>query len=197
MIKPGGNFFKNLKVCLKTSQANIPNRAYVKYCCVVKNLTFLRNMCITSLSSMLCRPSYVKPKDCSTMNKINLIDKIMLPPQSEFPKIPNLICFFVFFSFFTLYPNLYALSLVGNTLLCKCASYTPVASHVWLYELSLYILTRLLTRAIVWLCLFICLLYLYLSFVFVLCICLCLCLVRPLFLLSFQFHVDHHHLSLR
>ena len=39
-----------------------------------------------------------------------------------------------------------------------------------------YILTRLLTRTIVWMCLFACLLYLYLSFVFVLCICLCLCL---------------------
>ena len=127
MIKPGGNFFKNLKVCLKTSLANILNRACVKYCCVVKNLTFLRNMCITSLSSMLCRPSYVKPKDCSIMNKINLIDKIMLPPQSEFPKIPNL---FLLLFFFTFYPNLYALSLVGNTLLCKCASYTLVASHV-------------------------------------------------------------------
>ena len=98
MIKPGGNFFKNLKVCLKTSQANIPNRAYVKYCCVVKNLTFLRNMCITSLSSMLCRPSYVKPKDCSIMNKIDPIDKIMLPPQSEFPKIPNLFLLFLPFT---------------------------------------------------------------------------------------------------
>ena len=123
MIKPGGNFFKNLRVCLKTSLANILNRACVKYCCVVKNLTFLRNMCITSLSSMLCRPSYVKPKDCSIMNKINLIDKIMLPPLSESQKNSQLV-------FITLYPNLCTLSLVGNTLLCKCASYTPVASHV-------------------------------------------------------------------
>ena len=95
MIKLGGNSFKNLRVCLKTSQILTLNKACVKSCCVVKNLPFLRNMCITSLSSMLCRPSYVKPKDCSTMNKINLIDKIMLPPQSEFPKIPNLFSFFL------------------------------------------------------------------------------------------------------
>ena len=198
MIKPGGNFFKNLRVCLKTSQANIPNRAYVKYCCVVKNLTFLRNMCITSLSSMLCRPSYVKPKDCSIMNKINLIDKIMLPPQSEFPKIPNLICFFVFFLLFLPCTLTSMLFLSSETPYCASVHRTLLyRAMFWLSELSLYILTRLLTRAIVWLCLFICLLYLYLSFVFVLCICLCLCLVRPLFLLSFQFHVDHHHLSLR
>ena len=58
-------------------------------------------------------------------------------------------------------------SWISTALLCKCASYTLVASHVWLSELSLYILTRLLTRAIVWLCLFACLLYLYLSSVFV------------------------------
>ena len=69
--------------------------------------------------------------------------------------------------FFTFYPNLYALSLVGNTLLCKCAPYTLVASHVWLSELSLHILTRLLTSGhcmIVFVCL-------SLVFVFVFCIC--------------------------
>ena len=72
-----------------------------------------------------------------------------------------------FLSFFTLYPNLYALSLVGNTLLCKCASYTLVASHVWLSELSLHILTRLLTSGHC-MTVFVCL---SLVFVFVFCIC--------------------------
>ena len=89
MIKLGGNSFKNLRVCLKTSQILTLNKACVKSCCVVKNLTFLRNMCIISTYFMLCRPSYAKPKDCSIMNRINLTDKIMLPPLSKLSLSPS------------------------------------------------------------------------------------------------------------
>ena len=119
MIKQGGNYFKNLRVCLKTSQTHILNKACVKSCYVVKNLTFLRNMCTISLSFMLCRPSYAKPKDCSIMNRINPIYITMLPPLSEFPFSPTFQPLPIFDPFF----YLFNFSLFSDTLTRMCASY--------------------------------------------------------------------------
>ena len=60
-------FFKNWKVCLKRNSANTINNLWFRLFCVVRNPTYPRNMCTISISSMLCRPSFVELKDCTVI----------------------------------------------------------------------------------------------------------------------------------
>ena len=64
-------FSKILKVCLKINLTLTPKKVCVIFCSVVRNHTFLKNISITNIYSLLCRLSCADLRGCSSMNRIN------------------------------------------------------------------------------------------------------------------------------
>ena len=68
---------KNWKVCLKINPTLTPKRTFAKFCCVVRNHTSLKNIATISIYSLQSKPSLLDQRECSSMNKINLINTMV------------------------------------------------------------------------------------------------------------------------
>ena len=69
--------YTNWMVFLKINPTLTPKKTYVKFCCVVRNHTSLKNTCITSTYFLQSKPLLVDPRECSLMNLTNLIITMM------------------------------------------------------------------------------------------------------------------------
>ena len=67
------NLYTNWKVFLKINQTLTPKKTYVKFCCVGRNHTSLKNTSTTSTYFLQSKPLLVDPRECSLMNLTNLI----------------------------------------------------------------------------------------------------------------------------
>ena len=71
------NLYTNWKVFLKINPTLTPKKTYVKFCCVGRNHTSLKNTCTTSTYFLQSKPLLVDPRECSLMNLTNLIITMM------------------------------------------------------------------------------------------------------------------------
>ena len=71
------NLYTNWMVFLKINPTLTPKKTYVKFCCVVRNHTSLKNTSTTSTYFLQSKPLLVDPRECSLMNLTNLIITMM------------------------------------------------------------------------------------------------------------------------
>ena len=71
------NLYTNWMVFLKINPTLTPKKTYVKFCCVGRNHTSLKNTCTTSTYFLQSKPLLVDPRECSLMNLTNLIITMM------------------------------------------------------------------------------------------------------------------------
>ena len=64
--------------CRKWDLGNVAQKKSIaKFCCVVRNHTSLKNIATISIYSLQSKPSLLDQRECSSMNKINLINTMV------------------------------------------------------------------------------------------------------------------------